>query len=88
MYTLVKSYAQPVAEGAEWLEPDLGDVICSKLFSTYRKIYLVLSNPYLDHQVTLDLDTVVADLRVAAVSLSSWLFNQGNRALATVDGFA
>ena len=86
MYTLVKSYAQPVAEGAEWLEPDLGDVICSKLFSTYRKIYLVLSNPYLDHQVTLDLDTVVAELRVVTVSLNSWLFNQGNRAFATVDG--
>jgi len=86
MYSLVKSYAQPVAEGSEWLEPELSAVLCSAVFSTYRKVYLVLNNTYLDHQVTLDLDLVRSTIQVQQITIATWLFNLGNASLPTVDG--
>lgn len=85
MYSLVKSYAQPTGEGSEWLEPDLSEIPCKTIASTYRKVWLVLSNSYLDHQVSLDFDTIRSELLTVTLSLKNWLFNQGSRAFTTVD---
>lgn len=85
MYTLIKAIGKPRSNDRRWVEFDLGEMKMKDLFESYRKAYAILSNPFIDHQVSLDLDELKQKYVVSEITFNQLLESLGNKSLPTQD---
>ena len=58
MYSLVSAIAKTANSAGRWEAADIGNMSMASIYTTYRRTIAILSNPFIDHQVAFDLDTV------------------------------
>lgn len=85
MYTLISAIAKPRGAGGRWTSVDIGSVGLSTLFATYSRILAVLSNPFLTHQVCLDLIEIRAEHGGKAITFNELLASLGSDSLPTTN---
>lgn len=85
MYSLVKSLARTRGRTGSWMEVDLSGMDVFKLWTDYSRIYLILTNPVLVGQVSLDLNEVRSRITLVkpGTTLTQWLAGLGNQSLPT-----
>lgn len=86
MYTFIKAIAVRHGLNEKYAEVNIDNVPANTLMSTYRQIYAVLSQLTVTEQMTVDLQTVSAELQVFNGTISEYLTSIGNRALDTIIG--
>lgn len=84
MYNFVNAVCLTRSIGSQWHAVDVSSVLVFDLFTTYSKVYLVLSHSALPDDVYVDLDTLRAEFSSYAGTLSDLLIHLDNRTLATV----
>lgn len=85
MYNLISAIGKPLSGGGRWSALAIGDLPLNTLFATYAKVYAILSNPFIDHQVALDLDAVRAKYGAQSITFNQMLVALGDAALPTSD---
>jgi hypothetical protein len=85
MYAFVKAVALSRSSGAQWTELDLSGQVVYNIFSLYTKIYLELSNPALEDNVYVDMDSLRTEFSGYQGTLNVLLVELGNRTLPTVE---
>lgn len=85
MYTLVKSLARTRGRTGSWSEVDLSGMDVFRLWTDYSRIFLILTNPMVVGEVSLDLNVVRSKITLAkpGTTLSQWLASLGNQSLPT-----
>lgn len=84
MYSFVNSVCLSRSIGSQWHEIDLSDILMFDIFTTYSKVYLILSNPNIVGDVFVDLDTQRTEFSSYQGTLSEWLTYLDTRTLPTV----
>jgi hypothetical protein len=84
MYQLVKAIGKNL-DGSRWASVEIGDVPMKTLYSTYKYLWATLSNPFIDHQVALDLMLLIGTNRFNTQTFNEYLASLGNLALPTQD---
>jgi len=85
VYTFVNSVCLSRTIGSQWHEVDLSEILVFDIFTTYTKVYLVLSNPVLPDNVYVDMDTLRAEFSSYNGTLNELLIYLDNRSLSTVN---
>jgi hypothetical protein len=85
MYTLVSAFGKSLSEGQEWSAIDLSDMTFSSIIQNYSSVYAVLTNPFLDHPVSLDLASILGSVTSQQQTFGDYLAALGNAALPTSD---
>lgn len=85
MYSLVKSLARTRGRTGSWSEVDLSGMDVFKLWTDYSRIYLILTNPVVVGQVSLDLNEVRSRITLVkpGTTVAQWLAGLGNQSLPT-----
>lgn len=85
MYSLVKSLARTRGRTGSWSEVDLSAMDVFQLWTDYSRIYLILTNPFITGQVSLDLNEVRSQITQVrpGTTLTQWLVGLGNTSLPT-----
>lgn len=84
MYQLVKAVCVGRSIGSQWKEFDLGDAVVSDIFNSYAKVYMELSNIFLDKHVYIDFDELRNEYSSYQGTLNELFTRIGNRALVDV----
>jgi len=85
MYQLESAVAKTLDERGRWVHVDIGDMAFIEIYSRYIVVKAVLSNPFIDHLVCLDLNDVREGNSANAASLNQWLAALGTTTLPTSD---
>lgn len=85
MYSLVKSLARTRGRTGSWSEVDLSAMDVFQLWTDYSRIYLILTNPFITGEVSLDLNEVRSRITLVrpGTTLTQWLAGLGNESLPT-----
>lgn len=83
MYTLVSAIAKSFASEGRWESVAIGDMPLSQIYSTYVKVYAVLTNPFVTGQVSLDLAQVQAAEGGLSLTFNQFLVQNGTGMLPT-----
>lgn len=86
MYKLVSAIAKPIDGQTRWLDVELADKTFISIFATYSKVYLNLTNPFVDGTVSLDLAEIRNKVGTLDVTLGAWLVTNANNTLPTTPG--
>ena len=78
MYQYISSLQRLIKGNKEWSTTDISNVPLNVLFSTYSKIIVVLSNPYLQANVAVDLSTIIPVLDGMSSTFAEFLISNGN----------
>lgn len=84
MYQLVKAIAIQKGINTKWVETDLSEELVVTIYNKYRKTYLELSNPDLEDNVFLDMDTIKETYNSFTGTLTELITSFGNSVLETV----
>lgn len=87
MYVFVKAIAMSKDLGAQWEEVDISQIQMSTIFLLFKKVYVTLSNVYLENNVVVDLDTIKKDFCYSELTFNGMLLHIGNRSLVTTNFF-
>lgn len=87
MYEFNRSVARLIGEDQVWETPDIGATACDKIFTTYREVYVVLSNKFIEGALTLDLSLIRSKIETLTITFDEFLVANGNSSLPTVDGY-
>lgn len=85
MYAFKKAVCLGRTIGSQWHDVDLSNILVYDIFATYLKVYLSLSNPLIDGDIFVDLDTLRAEYSSYNDTLNNLLVELGDRSLATVE---
>lgn len=85
MYSFIKAVCIARSIGSQWKEVDLSNIVVHDIFTTYTKIYLELSNPFLSENVFVDMDAIRTEFSSYNNTLTQLLIDLDNRTLPTVD---
>lgn len=87
MYTYVSSVVKNKGSAGRWIEVDLSNEKILSLFQTYQTVYLILSNPSLSHDVSLNIADAspLINLYPTDITVKDWLVAIGNLTLPTTD---
>lgn len=85
MYTLVTAIAKPLNGDGRWTTVAIGSLSLSSLFSTYAKVLVTLSNPFLTKNVELDIDTIRNEHGGKGITFNNFLIANANNTLLTSD---
>lgn len=85
MYTLVSAIAKSFTSEGRWEDADIGSMLLIDIYNKYLNVYATLSNPFLTHNVSLDMSTMATQLAGLAVTFNDWLASLGNASLPTSD---
>jgi hypothetical protein len=83
MYTLVSAIGKSFASAGRWESVDIGAMPLSQIYSSYLKVYAVLTNPYVSGQVSLDLSQIQAADGGLSMTFNEFLTQNGDAALPT-----
>lgn len=83
MYTLVSAIAKSFASEGRWESVDIGAMPLTEIYSTYVKVYAILTNPFVTGQVSLDLADVQAGESGLSITFNQFLTANGTAMLPT-----
>lgn len=83
MYQLVSAIVKPFDNNGRWRSMDIGNVHFNDLYRDFKRVLVTLSHPVLPHNVSLDLESLRADLGADRVTVNDWLVLNGNKTLPT-----
>lgn len=83
MYQLVSAIAKKAGLNTRWEQVEIGSVKLYALYTTYQKLVMNLTNPFLDGPVSLDFDAVRAQQASSDLTVNEWLTANGNNTLPT-----
>jgi hypothetical protein len=83
MYQLVSAIVKPLTGDGRWKNMDIGTLPLSQLFSEYRKVLTVLSNSFVNYNVSFDIEPLRAAYGSSPLTLPAFLEMNGNATLAT-----
>lgn len=83
MYQLVSAIAKPIDGHTRWLDVEIANKTFISIFATYSKVYLNLTNPFVEGTVSLDLAEIRNKVGTLDVTLADWLVSNGNNTLPT-----
>lgn len=85
-YQLVTAHVRSKDAARQWSEADLSAMPINRIFQTYSKIYLTLSNPSLAKPVYLDMEDARKSIGLSTIprTIGQWLMSIGNATLPTV----
>lgn len=83
MYTLVSALAKSFDTQGRWSEVAIGDMSFQCLFSQYTRVVALLTNPFVDGQVALNLEDIRSQIASPVQTFSEFLTATGNRSLPT-----
>lgn len=83
MYVFVKSLTAENTLGSQFMDNDISEMSMTNIFSIYRKVYVTLTNVYLEKPVVVDLDTLRKEFCNSPFTFNELLFFIGNRSLVT-----
>lgn len=85
MYQLTSAIAKPLNGNGHWISVDIGDVAINVLFSTYSRIWAILTNSFLTAPVALDLAQIRSQVGGESITFSQFLTANGNATLPTTN---
>lgn len=85
MYQLVSAIAKPMGGDTRWESVAIGDLKFPYLYANYTKVYAILSNPFEEADVSLDLEVIRPTVGGLDMTFSDYLLNIGSEALPTSD---
>lgn len=85
MYQLVSAIVKPLTGNGRWREMDIGNVPMSTLFNAYKSVIAILSNNFLDHHVSFNIEPMRAQWAASSFVFGEFLYENGNLALPTLD---
>ena len=83
MYTLVRAVVKPRSNENRWVDKDIANIKMVDLYKDYRKVYAVLSNPFIEGNVTLNIEEIQSKYAVSEITFSQMLVENGNLNLPT-----
>ncbi len=83
MYQLLSAIAKPLSGNRRWTAVAVGDIALNVLFSTYSRIIVKLSNPFLTEPVSLDLEDIREGNGGASITFNQFLVQNGTTTLPT-----
>jgi hypothetical protein len=83
MYSLVSAMAKSFASEGRWESVDIGEMSFATLYSTYTRVIAVLTNPFIDGQVALDLASIAASVGNSQRTFNQFLTDNANNTLPT-----
>lgn len=85
MYSLVSAIAKNVEDDTRWHNVNIGDVPLHDILQNYSKITATLSNQFLDHNVSFDLENIRVQYAGSTTTFNQFLLDNGGQALVTSD---
>ena len=85
MYSLISAIGEPRNGESRWTDIDIGDMTLPNIYAAYENVFAILSNTFLDHQVSLDLSLIQEQYGGLDVTFNAFLAGLGNQALPTSD---
>lgn len=85
MYQFVSAIVKPLTGDGRWRDLDIGNLPLNQIFSKYRKAIVTLSNTFLDHNVSFNIEALRASLGASSITLNEFLGGLGNATLPTFD---
>lgn len=85
MYSLISAVAKSANSAGRWEAADIGNMTMASIYTTYRRTIAILSNPFINHQVAFDLDTVRKQQASSNQTFSDFLIANGQNTLVTSD---
>lgn len=85
MYSLINAVCRARSIGSQWQNIDLSQILLFDIFTTYAKVYLVLTHPNIVNEVYVDLETQRVEFSSYPGTLTAWLTSLDSRTLPTVD---
>lgn len=85
MYTLIRAVGKPRTTQHRWVDVEVADTAMSKLYSDYDKLYLILTNPFIPNEVTLDIDEIRHQYSTSNLTVTEVLVETGNKNLPTIN---
>lgn len=86
MYTFIQAIAVKHGYNERWTQVDIAAMPANTLFTKYRQIYAVLTQPTILEPLSLDLGLIADKLQSYTGTISDYLSSIGNDALPTVMG--
>ncbi len=83
MYAFISAIAKPINGDGRWRDVNIADVPLNVLFSTYSKIFAILSNPFLTNNVSLDLANIRPATGGLTVTFAQFLVDNADNTLPT-----
>lgn len=83
MYQLVSAIAKKPANGSRWEQVEIAAVPMNVLYNTYGRLYMNLTNPFVDGTVSLDFEDVRASASGLELTVAEWLVWLDNTTLPT-----
>lgn len=85
MYTLISAIGEPRNGQSRWTDIDIGEMPLSDIYAAYENVFAILSNTFLDHQVSLDLALIREQSGSLSITFDDFLAGLGNQSLPTSD---
>jgi len=85
MYNLISAIGEPRNGQSRWTDIDIGDMAMSNIYANYENVFAILSNTFLDHEVSLDLALIRQQYGSLSITFNEMLAGLGNAALPTSD---
>lgn len=85
MYALVSAIGEPLDGTRRWENVSIGAMPLTQIYRTYSKVLATLSNPFIDHQVSLDLADIQGQYGTLGITFNELLAQIGTNALPTSD---
>ena len=85
MYALVSAIGKSLSGGQDWSAIGLGEMSFSAVIQNYSTVYAVLTNPFLDSPVSLNLREILDTITDQQQTFSQYLAALGEAALPTSD---
>ena len=83
MYALVSAIAKSFSSLGRWESVDISQLTFAQLFTSYTRVIAVLTNPFIDGQVALDLSSILGQVGDTNTTVSAFLTANGNNSLPT-----
>jgi hypothetical protein len=83
MYSLVSAIAKSFSSLGRWESVDISQMTFAQLFASYTRVTAVLTNPFIDGPVALDLASILGQVGDTNTTVTAFLTANANNALPT-----
>ncbi len=86
MYQLVDALVRENGKNGRWKKATLSNVKVNDIYSLYRHCYLILTNNFIQGELSLNMEDVRVEYGDSQLTISEWLGSLGTTALPTLSG--
>jgi hypothetical protein len=84
VYNLKAAIGVKTAQEARWLNESIGNMLVHDLFITFRKLYITLTNPFIQGDVYIDLESLRLIASTYQDTFNNFLVDNGSKLLASI----